>query len=260
MSPEQIRDARTVDARGDVWSMGVILYELLTGICPFDAETPGAIFTRIVSDNDNPRPISNVRPDVPPVLDKIVGRCILRKREDRYPNVLELARSLAPVVGPAGAAAVERIRAALSRPRAPTGPTWADQSGSISRLDVVPHPTNVSWTGSARGGTSRMALGAALGVLTFAVLGIVGVAVYRRRPPPPVPAAAIASESQATVPTAATPAPPPSTAAPASSDVAPTDSAAADSPSAAPSGHPWPRYPGTHNPRPSKQDLLRDRR
>jgi serine/threonine-protein kinase len=275
MSPEQIRDARSVDARADVWSMGVILYELLTAICPFDAETPGAIFSRIVTEADNPRPISNVRADVPPVLDRIVGRCMQRNREERFANVLELAHAIAPVIGPPGLGAVERIVAALSRPRGPST-NLSDSSGAMSRItDPIPHRTNVSWTGGARSGSNRIAVGAALGVAAFALLGVTALIVVRHRAPTAVPAAmpaestpraapaAADTEPVASVPEVLSPAGVASALAPSASASSPPDSSAAPSGSAAlplsthTASHP---PPPAHTSKPSKQDLLRDRR
>ena len=61
MSPEQVRSAKAVDPRSDIWSLGVILYELLTGVAPFAGETVGDTFARIVS--EDPDPIRQHRPD-----------------------------------------------------------------------------------------------------------------------------------------------------------------------------------------------------
>jgi eukaryotic-like serine/threonine-protein kinase len=93
MSPEQLRSSQGVDARADIWSLGVVMYELLTGRIPFDGEGPGAAFAAIL-END-PDPIRAYRPDVSEELEEIIFRCLRRDREDRFADVGELARQLA---------------------------------------------------------------------------------------------------------------------------------------------------------------------
>ncbi|MFO0590741.1 MAG: serine/threonine-protein kinase [Polyangiaceae bacterium] len=92
MSPEQIRDARDVDARSDVWSIGGILYRLLAGRPAFEAQGSAGTLAAIIS--DAPYPLRALRPDVPPDLEMIVLRCLEKDRARRIQSVRELAIAL----------------------------------------------------------------------------------------------------------------------------------------------------------------------
>ncbi|MDB4995800.1 MAG: serine/threonine protein kinase [Myxococcaceae bacterium] len=95
MSPEQLRSTRTVDHRADIWSMGVVLFELLTGTVAFDPERS---FTELVADIlETPhRRLRLFRPDAPPELEQIVDRCLQKDRTLRFQNCAELAIALLP--------------------------------------------------------------------------------------------------------------------------------------------------------------------
>jgi serine/threonine-protein kinase len=93
MSPEQLSSARDIDARSDIWSLGVVIFELLTGQQPFVAETLPQLCLAIVN---NPAPlVSDVRPDVPAALAGIIDRCLHKDRSSRYQDIGALARELA---------------------------------------------------------------------------------------------------------------------------------------------------------------------
>ena len=111
MSPEQMSSTRNVDARTDIWALGVILYELLTGRVPFEAETMPQLCGMILQ--DPPRPLRELRQDVPDGLQWAVLRCLEKNREARFANVAELAAALAPFGPPGSQRSAERIARVL---------------------------------------------------------------------------------------------------------------------------------------------------
>jgi serine/threonine-protein kinase len=94
MSPEQVRSARDVDHRTDIWSLGVVLFELLTGRVPFLADTLPALCAMVL---EQPAPpIATLRTDLPPGVGAIIATCLEKARENRFQSVVELASALAP--------------------------------------------------------------------------------------------------------------------------------------------------------------------
>ncbi len=107
MSPEQLRDASAADERSDIWSLGVVLYELLAGVPPFQAATPFDLCAHILAGKRER--LEQQRPELPPGLVAVVDRCLEVEPERRYQSVVELASALAPFVS-GGAQALARIR------------------------------------------------------------------------------------------------------------------------------------------------------
>jgi serine/threonine protein kinase len=94
MSPEQYESAADVDRRTDIWSIGVVLYEFLTGQQPFAGTDPFSLRQRIRQ--STPRPMIELRRDLPRELAAIVARCLEKDARRRYPNLAELAKALWP--------------------------------------------------------------------------------------------------------------------------------------------------------------------
>ena len=94
MSPEQMESTRNVDARTDIWALGVVLYELLTGNLPFLADSMPELVTRILK--SPPVPMSTYRGELPLGLEAVIATCLQKDRQDRYPNVAKLAHALLP--------------------------------------------------------------------------------------------------------------------------------------------------------------------
>lgn len=120
MSPEQIRDARAVDGRTDIWALGIILYQLLAGRPPFTGDSLPSVCASIAADP----PLPLTRPDVPLELVAIIEKCLAKRPEHRFQTVAELVQCLAPLSS-------EQLP--LRARGAAVGPTTADEGQARSR-------------------------------------------------------------------------------------------------------------------------------
>ncbi|MGH7283834.1 MAG: serine/threonine protein kinase [Polyangiaceae bacterium] len=112
MSPEQMRSSRDVDARADIWAIGIILYELLAGIVPFDGESMPQICAAILE--QEPKSIRAVRPEIVVELEAIVTKCLAKNPDERFENVAHLARALSAFGSDEARASAERIARVLA--------------------------------------------------------------------------------------------------------------------------------------------------
>lgn len=217
MSPEQMSSARVVDERSDVWSLGVILYESLTCELPFDAGNLPELAVKIAT--ERPKPIRTVRSEVPAALERVIARCLEKRPEDRYADVAELARALAPFGPKRAIAHADRATRVLQVSQHKDGPVRRAAArvpdGSHARL------RGVTVLLSARPG-SPLTRPAVIGLIVAAALaGAVLLAMRTREVPPPAPPTTAIRASVApappprTVEPPADPAPPPTAAQPA---------------------------------------------
>jgi serine/threonine-protein kinase len=167
MSPEQMRSAKQVDARSDIWALGTILFELLVNRPPFDGESLADLCSAVALD---PTPsVRALRPDVPEGLERVIAWCLEKKPEARPATVAHLADALAPFGSERARASADRIAHVLHEPQG-----GASAKGS-PRVEAAPEATTNAEV-SAKPRTSpagRVALVAASLAASFAVAAVV---------------------------------------------------------------------------------------
>jgi serine/threonine-protein kinase len=136
MSPEQVRDSSIIDHRADLWALGVILYEIVTGQEPFGGNSVGEIFGGIL--HSSPTPLRDLLPEAPAELQAAVERCLSRDPEDRFPSVAAMARALEPVSSGALPDHATRMEQTLARARNPSEPAGPRQSAPSLRPGLRP--------------------------------------------------------------------------------------------------------------------------
>jgi serine/threonine protein kinase len=93
--PEQLEDSASVDARADIYSLGITIYEIMSGVLPFEAESVSQYFLKILS--EKPRKLSSFYSDIPEILDPIIEKAIFRIAAGRYQTAKEMAIDLSKV-------------------------------------------------------------------------------------------------------------------------------------------------------------------
>jgi tRNA A-37 threonylcarbamoyl transferase component Bud32/dienelactone hydrolase len=156
MAPEQATGDDRVDHRADLYALGVVAYELLTGAKPFERRTPQAVLAAHLT--EKPRPITELRASVPPELEAVVMRCLEKKAADRWQRAEELLLLLEPFATPSGGVTPPRLRPVTAR-RAPSVRAAAGPVAALAAILVAV----LGWQALFGGGESQ-ALAAVLGV------------------------------------------------------------------------------------------------
>ena len=130
MAPEQIQGGE-VDARSDIFSFGVVLYEMCTGKSPFRGEHDAAIMYSVL--NEDPAPAGNLRPDMPPEAAHILANALEKSPEDRYQSAAEMVRELRRL-----------LKQSTRVVRAPTGAMQSSAGIPIPERPIVQQTSSVS--------------------------------------------------------------------------------------------------------------------
>lgn len=139
MSPEQCRGITDIDGRTDVYAVGIVLFEMLTGSPPYNADTPmGYLYLHL---NQPPPPLWSSRPDLPSALDIVMNRALAKDRERRYSTVGELAEAFSDAISGASTISTATAGSNSADPSAPTiakSPTPTPRSRSSAEPPSSP--------------------------------------------------------------------------------------------------------------------------
>ena len=199
MSPEQMKLTKGVDARTDIWSLGVILFELVSGRPPFDAEAVTELAIKVAT--EPPAPLRQLRPDAPLALEMVIERCLEKDRTKRFQSVGELAVALRELAPTQGRVSVDRVLGTL-RNAVITGDVTLPPSTELE-AEAASAPTLLDTsrkTGAAWGQTAGGSRSAARSVVWVAIAGVLGVlalvaAFVMRKPEPSARSTATAAPS-----------------------------------------------------------------
>ena len=160
MAPEQMRTARSTDPRSDIWSMGVVMYQMLAGRPPFEAETYAELVMKVGMEPPAPLHVA-----LPPGLDTIVLRCLEKDPKHRIQTVGELARMIAPYASDPMSAqqSAERSTRILTANARNSNMSLSSVSVGSGGMGLTPPPamTPKSWShtgGSSLGGAGQIGM------------------------------------------------------------------------------------------------------
>ena len=160
MAPEQAsEDHRSLDSRADIFSLGCIIYQMLSGKMAFAGDTYAKVLMSIMS--SEPRPLRSLNPSIPPAVEAVVHRALAKDREERFQTAAELVRTFWKAAAMPGTPT--RVTGPLPRTRAPassdlstTGPTRIDPPGGPAALNIgvlTTTPASGHICASGEGGT-----------------------------------------------------------------------------------------------------------
>ena len=196
MAPEQITDPDAVDARTDVFALGVVLYEMLAARRPFAADDPRALMTEILE--REPAPIA--RPDVPHGLQELIRRMLAKRPDDRPRSMADVDAALEAFTTRAGTGAMAVVSLPVTATPTPTAPVGTDPS-------PLPPPGRRA---RRRGAWAALAAALVLGGAAAAWMASRDRGAHPPAPPAPIAAAQVTAAPPATEPTPpTTPAAPP---------------------------------------------------
>ncbi len=178
MAPEQMTSAKHVDARADIWAVGIIMHELLTARVPFGGDTVPELCAKILT--ETPPPLRQARPEAPVGLERVIQKCLAKDREARYANVAALAADLRPYAPARAHHSIERVSRVLGVTAAPvTTPEPAveefDPDQSVKGL------TQGAWGQTQNGTKRRSSFGTALVAVAVLVAGGAAAALFLLR-------------------------------------------------------------------------------
>jgi serine/threonine protein kinase len=194
MSPEQMRSTRNVDQRSDVWSLGVVAFELLTGRLPYEAETMTELVAMVL-ENDPPR-TRELRADVPPALDDAVAGALTKNPDKRYRDVAEFAQDIAVAMNDGNLLEqAQRIRRIVSRGTDElTGSQQVSSgTGTLARSHIRTRPDE--------GRNRKLLLGAAALAALLLAGGLGAYFASSNNPTPAVEASPAAAPMEVPLPT-----------------------------------------------------------
>jgi len=189
MSPEQA-NGMPLDARSDIYALGVVLFELITGREPYQAETPMALLLKHI--NEPVPPLKNFRQDVPASVEAVISKATAKDPNQRFSSAGDMARSFQEALHTPATAPTRKAAAAVEDPATvvPAAPASAP-SLKLSIPAAAPAAERKSQTG--------LIIGAALVILVIAA--VIGFAVLGNRPTEPTPLPASPTAEVAAVPT-----------------------------------------------------------